>query len=157
MSVGCCTNTTLVAPEPPGTAAQGVRVMVNGDAQKAVDVRFHTTISKVCPLATLNWYEVALFVESPISAMRLVQTLLGLKLPRYAPLMSPVAEPVHVVVKLTVKQSGDAPPVSLVKTYERYLKLPEAGVPQDGPCPQAVFPTRSRSMREAIGMPVEMS
>jgi len=139
-----------------GTPAHGVRVKVNGDAQKVPEMRFQTTISKFCPLATSNWYELTFVVESPISAIRLAQTLVGLKLPRYAALTSP-DEPVQVVVKLTVKQSGDAPPVSFVKTYDKYLKVPVAGVPQLGPWPHAVFPTRSRSMRVEVAIPVPMS
>jgi hypothetical protein len=99
---------------------------------------------------------VAPFVERPISAMRLAQTLLGLKLPRYAALANPV-EPVQVVVRLTVKQSGDAPPVSFVKTYDKYLNVPVAGIPQDGPWPHTVFPTPSSSMRLEVGMPVAIS
>jgi hypothetical protein len=146
----------LVAVVVAGTPAHGVRVKVNGEAQKLFETRFHTTISKFCPFGTSNWYEVAPFVERPISAMRLAQTLLGLKLPRYAALANPV-EPEQVVVRLTVKQSGDAPPVSLVKTYDKYLKVPVAAVPQDGPWPHTVFPTPSSSMRVEVAMPVAMS
>jgi hypothetical protein len=93
----------LVALVGGGSDAQGVKVNVNGEVQKLPAVRFHTTISKFCPLGTVNEYEVIVLVPLPRSPRKLVQTLPGLKLGEYAALKRlTAAEALHALSKLTV-------------------------------------------------------
>jgi hypothetical protein len=140
-----------------GESGHGLIDMSKGDAQKVAEIRFHTTTTQVAPLATLNEYVVFELVESPISASRLVQGAAGSKLVRYAALTRALEEvQVPKLEKVTVKQSGLAPPVLFVKVYLRNLNVPAGGVPHDATVGHEVDPTASSSIRLAIVTPLLM-